>query len=96
VSVIVPAYNEENNIRKCLKSLKALDYPNFEIILVDGGSTDKTVEVCSKLLDPDNIIVSDGLPEGWIGKSWACHLGQQKAKGEVLLFTDAVTEHKRE
>ncbi len=96
VSIIVPAYNEENNIGKCLRSLKKLDYPNYEIILVDGGSKDKTVEVGRKYLDSNHIIVSDGLPDGWIGKSWACHLGQEKAKGDVLLFTDADTEHKPE
>ncbi|MCK5304921.1 MAG: glycosyltransferase family 2 protein, partial [Candidatus Heimdallarchaeota archaeon] len=38
VSVIVPTLEEENNIGKCLKSLTALDYPNLEIIVVDGGS----------------------------------------------------------
>ncbi|TFG21028.1 MAG: glycosyltransferase [Promethearchaeota archaeon] len=96
VSIIVPAYNEENNIGKCLKSLKSLNYPHYEIILIDGGSTDKTVSVAQEYLEPKNIIVSEGLPEGWIGKSWACHLGYQAAKGDILLFTDADTEHKPE
>ncbi|MBN2154926.1 MAG: glycosyltransferase [Candidatus Lokiarchaeota archaeon] len=96
VSIIIPAYNEEKNIGKCLKSLKSLDYPNYEIVLVDGGSKDSTVDVASQYLDPDCIKISERLPEGWVGKSWACHLGYQAAKGELLLFTDADTEHKPE
>lgn len=96
VSIIVPAYNEENNIGKCLESLISLEYSNYEILLVDGGSKDSTVKVANQYIPNEHIIVSDGLPEGWVGKSWACHLGYQSAKGELLLFTDADTEHKPE
>ncbi|MHA1171574.1 MAG: glycosyltransferase family 2 protein, partial [Candidatus Heimdallarchaeota archaeon] len=45
VSIIVPTFNEENNIVKCLKSLRAQNYSSFEIILSDGGSQDRTVEL---------------------------------------------------
>lgn len=94
VSIIVPTYNEENNIEKCLKSLKALNYSNFEIILSDGGSTDKTVEIAKKYADI--VIVEKELPEGWIGKNYGCYLGAEAAQGEILLFTDADTWHKPE
>ncbi|NHJ38479.1 MAG: glycosyltransferase, partial [Asgard group archaeon] len=92
VSIIVPTYNEENNIEKCLKSLKALNHSNFEIILSDGGSVDKTVELAKQYAD--KIIVKNKIPEGWIGKNYGCHLGFEEAKGEILLFTDADTWHK--
>jgi len=91
VSIIVPTYNEENNIVTCLKSLQALNYSNFEIILSDGGSQDRTVELAKPYAD--QIIIENEVPEGWIGKNRGCHLGYQKAKGNILLFTDADTEH---
>ena len=77
VSIIVPTYNEESNIVECLKSLKALNYPKYEVILTDGGSTDRTVEVAEGI--PDKVVVDGTLPDGWIGKSWGCHLAVQKA-----------------
>jgi glycosyltransferase involved in cell wall biosynthesis len=92
VSIIVPTFNEENNIEKCLKSLKSLNFSNFEIILSDGGSTDKTVEIAKPYAD--KIIVEKELPEGWVGKNYGCHLGAEVAKGELLLFTDADTWHR--
>ena len=91
VSIIVPTYNEENNIVTCLKSLRALNYSNFEIILSDGGSQDRTVELAKPYAD--QILIENEVPEGWIGKNRGCHLGFAKAKGDILLFTDADTEH---
>lgn len=91
VSIIVPTLEEENNIMKCLESLSLLDYPNYEIIVVDGGSKDRTVEIASQY--PVEIIVDERLPDGWIGKSYGCHVGYKAAKGDVLLFTDADTKH---
>jgi chlorobactene glucosyltransferase len=94
VSIIVPTYNEESNIVACLKSLKGLNYPNYEVILTDGGSTDRTVEVANGIAD--KVVVDGTLPDGWIGKSWGCHLAVQKAvspEAEILLFTDADTRH---
>ena len=91
VSIIVPTLEEEGNIETCLKSLENLDYPPKEIIVVDGGSVDKTVEIASKF--DVKVIVDSNLPENWIGKSYGCHLGFQAAKGDILLFTDADTYH---
>ena len=48
VSVIVPARNEEKNITRCLKSLQAQDYDNFEVIVVDDCSTDDTLKIIQK------------------------------------------------
>ncbi len=91
VSVIVPTLEEEVNIEKCLRSLEKLDYPKKEIIVVDGGSKDKTVELARKF--NVKVIVDSELPESWIGKSYGCHLGFQAAQGDILLFTDADTYH---
>ncbi|MBD3190796.1 MAG: glycosyltransferase [Candidatus Heimdallarchaeota archaeon] len=92
VSIIVPTFNEEANIVNCLESLCSLDYPHYEIILSDGGSTDKTVKLAQPLVD--YTLVDSNLPEGWIGKNWGCHVASKIAKGELLLFTDADTTHK--
>jgi len=92
VSIIVPTLEEETNIRKCLESLIKIDYPKKEIIVIDGGSKDKTVEIASEY--PITIVVDENLPTGWIGKSYGCFVGFQHSKGDVLLFTDADTFHK--
>jgi glycosyltransferase involved in cell wall biosynthesis len=89
VSIIIPTRNEEKNIENCLESLKNLDYPDFEILVVDN-STDTTKEIAKKYA---TVIEEPKRPDNWIGKSWACHIGQQNATGEVYLFTDADTVH---
>ncbi|MHA1737772.1 MAG: glycosyltransferase [Candidatus Heimdallarchaeota archaeon] len=94
VSIIVPTYNEERNIVKCLDSLKKLNYPNYEIIISDGGSTDKTIEIAQSKID--KVVIDYNVPPGWIGKNWGCYLGYKEAKGEYLLFVDADTVHKPE
>ncbi len=94
VSIIVPTLEEENNIRKCLDSVTKLDYPSYEVIVVDGGSKDKTVEIAESY--GVKVIVDANLPTGWIGKSYGCHVGYTYASGEVILFTDADTKHKPE
>ncbi len=97
VSILVPARNEEAVIERCLRSLEKQDYPNFEIILLDDQSTDRTAEIASELGFIHNqscrIISGEPLPEGWVGKSWACHQLSQAARGDYLLFTDADTDH---
>lgn len=96
VSIIVPAKDEEYNIGTCLKLLLNQDYPNFEIIVVDDRSTDKTFEICKKFEAGDSrvrVIQIRDLPPGWTGKSHAVNEGIKLAKGELLLFIDADTDH---
>ena len=100
VSVIVPARNEERSIRSCVESICASDYPDFEVFVVDDRSDDATLEM-ARAVPPNHarrIVVVEGqeLPDGWMGKPWACAQGAQVAKGDLLLFTDADTVHARD
>ena len=91
VTIVVPTLEEEKNIGRCIESLINLNYPRKEIIVSDGGSSDRTVEIAQKY--PVKVVVDSYLPKGWIGKSYGCHIGYKEAKGEILLFTDADTYH---
>jgi chlorobactene glucosyltransferase len=97
VSVIIPARNEAHNIERLLRSLAATRHPDFEVLVVDDRSGDDTA-VRARAAAPGHarrLVVLDGepLPEGWLGKPWACHQGARRARGELLLFTDADTVH---
>jgi chlorobactene glucosyltransferase len=97
VSIIVPARNEARNIETCLESLAALEYPDFEIVVVDDRSDDQTAELARGVarVNARDLRVVEGtpLPRGWFGKPWACARGAQEARNELLLFTDADTLH---
>jgi chlorobactene glucosyltransferase len=94
VSVLVPARNEARCIEACVRSLLAQDWPNLEVIVLDDCSDDGTGEILRALADPRlRVIGGVPLPEGWVGKNWACHQLAQAARGEWLFFTDADTEH---
>ncbi|MEO0192462.1 MAG: glycosyltransferase [candidate division WOR-3 bacterium] len=96
VSILVPARNEERNISQCVHSLLAQDYPDYEVIVLDDESTDGTWDILQSLSRGDKrlkIIKGEQLPEGWIGKHWACHQLAKAAEGELILFTDADTRH---
>ena len=97
VSILVPARNEEAVIERCLRSLQQQDYPNYEIILLDDESSDTTAKIASELgfahTGPYHMVSGKPLPEGWVGKPWACYQLSQVAQGDYLLFTDADTDH---
>lgn len=96
VSILVPARNEEANITDCIRSLLSQDYPEYEVVVLDDNSTDRTLELVQQLAASDSrlrVIAGQPLPAGWIGKSWACHQLAQQATGEILLFTDVDTRH---
>jgi len=96
LSVLVPARNEDHNIEACLRSLLAQDYPEFEVIALDDHSSDDTLLILERLAHEDprlRVLIGRPLPEGWLGKHWACNQLQQAATGELLLFTDADTRH---
>ncbi len=96
VSIVLPARNEAANLERCLRSLLASRYPDFEVVVVDDRSTDRTLAIAEGVATEDHrIIVVKGqdLPDGWYGKPWACWQGYLEAKGDVFLFTDADTQH---
>lgn len=98
VSVIIPARNEEMNISKCLNSLLDQDYSNYEILVIDDNSTDKTLRIIKEYEKKySKITAYSGKPllKGWLGKQYACHQLSGKATGEYLIFTDADTVHKK-
>lgn len=97
VSVILPARNETNYIKRCLDSLASQNYKNYEIIAIDDSSDDNTFEIITQYAqDYPGLIIPVSArpkPDGWMGKNWACMEGYQKAQGDLLLFTDADTCH---
>ncbi|MDD1705818.1 MAG: glycosyltransferase [Methanoregulaceae archaeon] len=84
ISVIVPAYNEEQNIGKCLESLSRQTIPRdlYEIIVVDGGSRDRTREIAAEYADLVFIQTSRKV-------GGARNDGAQKAQGDIIATTDA-------
>ncbi len=99
VSIIVPARNEERNIRHCVTSLLEQDYEHYEVIVVDDDSTDGTASILDDIArghahgDRLWVLRLRELPAGWAGKPHALHAGVQEARGNWLLFTDADTWH---
>jgi len=85
VSVIIPTLNEEKYIQRCLKSLvNQVSDLTFEILVVDGGSTDQTVQIAKKYAD--DVLIKPNAPVGA-----ARNLGAKVAKGDILAFIDADT-----
>ncbi|MHB1253111.1 MAG: glycosyltransferase family 2 protein [Candidatus Humimicrobiaceae bacterium] len=96
VSILIPARNEETNIEKCIKAFLKQDYPKLEILVLDDNSTDSTYNIVKKISEKNkNVKVFKGkpLPQGWLGKSFACFQLSRYAKGEYFVFTDADTHH---
>jgi chlorobactene glucosyltransferase len=96
VSVLIPARNEEANIRACVESLLRQDYPDFEVLVMNDDSSDQTGAILQEIAQGNarlQVIEGSPLPPGWLGKHWADHQLAQKATGELILFTDADTRH---
>jgi len=94
ISVLIPARNEEENIRRCLLSLSKQDYPNFEIIVLDDNSLDNTSQVVREMAEKDKrikLVSGKPLQAGWMGKCWACQQLSEYANGRYFIFLDADT-----
>jgi chlorobactene glucosyltransferase len=93
VSIILPVRNQANTVSECVTSLVGLDYPQKEIIIVDGNSTDGTQGILKTFDGKIKLVEEEPLPQGWVGKNWACHLGYKQARGDLLMFTDGDSIH---
>ena len=94
ISVIVPARNEQGNIRRCVECLLAQTYPNFELIVLDDRSSDETPAILQEIAARDarlRVLTGAELPPGWAGKPHALFQAAQAARGEWLCFVDADT-----
>lgn len=87
VSIIIPIFNVEAYLSKCISSISEQTYKNLEIILVDDGSTDKSYEICEEWARVDHRIVVIHKKNG--GLSDARNAGLNKAKGEYVSFIDS-------
>ncbi|MEI3258998.1 MAG: glycosyltransferase family 2 protein [Faecalimonas umbilicata] len=87
VSIIIPVYNAENYIEDSINSVLCQTYSNIEIIVVNDGSTDRSQEICEKLLQKDNrIVLVSKINEG-AGK--ARLIGVKRSRGDYICFLDA-------
>ena len=85
VSVIVPVFNSEKYINRCIESILCQSYSNLEIILVDDGSTDSTYDICKSFFDQRILLLQK--ENG--GASSARNYGLLKAKGKYICFVDS-------
>ncbi len=92
VSVLIPARNEEENIGVILSDLQQVSHKNMEVIVFNDQSTDNSAALVNSFIAKDSrlkLIHSERLPDGWLGKNYACHRLAQAASGEYYLFLDA-------
>lgn len=92
VSIVIPARNEARGIEEALTSVLHLDYPDYELIVLNDRSEDETGAILDSmsLAYPQlKVVHIQHLPLGWLGKNHALYEGAKAANGELLLFTDA-------
>jgi hypothetical protein len=92
VSVLIPARNEEQNIRATVASVLANHGIDFEVVVLDDHSTDDTAKIISEIASRDSRVrleTAPPLPAGWCGKQHACHTLAQLARNPLLVFIDA-------
>ena len=87
ISIIVPAYNSQDTIERCIKSIQNQTYKNLEIIVVNDGSTDNTERIVHNLSVDDNRIKLISIPNG--GVSHARNTGIDNATGDYITFVDS-------
>ncbi|HSR52519.1 MAG TPA: glycosyltransferase, partial [Acidobacteriota bacterium] len=92
VAIIVPARNEERHLESALSSLLKLDYPDYQVVVVDDRSSDRTPEILEQMSQRHRNLRRlrvDSLPQGWLGKTHALHYGAEHCQSDLLLFSDA-------
>ncbi len=87
ISVIIPVYNVERDLQRCLDSVIAQTYSHIEILLVDDGSTDNSCMICDRYAGIDSRISVIHQKNGGVGK--ARNAGLDAATGDYISFVDA-------
>ncbi|WP_027109206.1 glycosyltransferase [Lacticigenium naphthae] len=92
ISILIPARDEEKNIEACIQAVMKQTVVPKEVLVLDDHSTDQTPAILEKLqkeFTKLRVVRGKELPEGWVGKSFACHQLAQEATGDWYLFIDA-------
>ncbi|MEX2605049.1 MAG: glycosyltransferase family 2 protein [Gracilimonas sp.] len=92
VSICIPARNEEAVIERCVTSVLKQSYPNFEVLVLNDNSTDRTTEILNNLsgiITNLHHLIGKPKPDDWHGKPWACQQLSTHAAGKYLVFIDA-------
>ena len=87
ISIIIPVYNAEDYLERCIQSILAQNFSSYEVILVDDGSTDSSALICDRYSATDPRFRTIHKPNG--GVSSARNAGISLAKGEYLMFVDS-------
>lgn len=87
ISIIVPVYNASEYIVRCVESIQNQTYSNFELILINDGSKDNSLEICKMLAGQDQRIVVLDRPNG--GASAARNMGLERMNGQYVVFADS-------
>ena len=87
ISIIIPIYNAEKYIERCINSLKNQTYKNIEIICINDGSTDNSLNILKRIAITDNRITI--IEQENKGVSVARNKGIESAKGKYIMFLDA-------
>lgn len=87
ISIIVPVYNTERYLDRCIQSILAQTYTDFELLLINDGSTDSSGVICDKYAEQDSRVRVFHKENG--GVSRARNLGIDKSKGDYVLFLDS-------
>jgi glycosyltransferase involved in cell wall biosynthesis len=87
VSIIIPVYNGEKTLKQCLSSVLEQDFENYEVIVVDNNSTDKTKQIIKEFQKENEKVMY--FFEREEGRGAARNTGEKEAKGEIILMTDS-------
>lgn len=87
ISIIVPVYNSENTLKRCVDSILAQTYQNFELLLIDDGSKDRSGEICNEYAQKDSRVKVFHKENG--GVSSARNVGLDNVSGEWITFVDS-------
>ena len=90
ITIIVPVYNTESFLHKCINSILSQSYTNFELLLINDGSSDKSGEICDKFALKDDRIKVFHKKNG--GVSSSRNLGINNAQGKWIMFIDSDDE----